>query len=102
MDFQLVLQLPGESPEDFDRLVELEEGLVDMLGNAHVVDGHDFGSGTMNIFVHTDDPAAAFDTAKRALPADVLVKLRAAYRRLDGENYIVVWPQGWPGPFEIM
>jgi hypothetical protein len=60
MKYQLVLQFFGDSLQDYDALVALEDRLIEALESAHVVDGHDFGSGEMNIFVHTNDPIAAF------------------------------------------
>ena len=56
MKYQLVLQFYASSIEDFDQLIEIEEMLESTLGNLHEVDGHDFGSGEMNIFIHTNDP----------------------------------------------
>ena len=41
-----------------DRVIE------DGLGDVGIVDGHDFGSGEMNIFVHTDNPKSAFEKIK--------------------------------------
>ena len=49
--------------EDFDRLVALEDRLIEELGEVATVDGHDFGSGEFNIFVLTDDPSTVFGKA---------------------------------------
>jgi hypothetical protein len=73
MKYQLVLQFLGDSLTDHDALIALEDRLTVALEPAHVVDGHDFGSGQMNIFVHSDDPLAAF-----AAPGNQLSQLRAA------------------------
>jgi hypothetical protein len=51
MKIQLVLELPAKTTDDFDLLIELENALIEALANRHSVDGHDFGSGTMNIFI---------------------------------------------------
>lgn len=56
MKYQLVVQL-GDSCEGSVREDMLTEELGDDLG---YVDGHDWGSGTTNIFIHTDDPESAF------------------------------------------
>ena len=68
----LVLQWPATSEADFDALISTEEallqsGLLDAYG---VVDGHDFGAGEMNIFIHTDRPLEAFQQAMRSLRTD--------------------------------
>jgi hypothetical protein len=66
---------------DFDALISMEEQLDASLGRYASIDGHDFGSGEMNLFIETDRPAEAFADA-----ADVLRggprwgDLRAAYR----------------------
>ena len=63
MKYQLVLQFAVDSMEDFDRLVALEDGLIEELDEAAVVDGHDFGSGQFNIFILTDGPMPVFGKA---------------------------------------
>jgi hypothetical protein len=63
MKYQLVLQFAADSMADFDRLVALEDRLVEELDDLTAVDGHDFGSGEFNIFILTDDPAMVFGKA---------------------------------------
>jgi hypothetical protein len=101
--YQLVLQLPGTTQSDFDLLIELEESLVEIMESAgHAVDGHDFGSGTMNIFIDTNDPAAAFLLAKRAVnPADHPL-LKAAYRSFEEDDYHLIWPENSTEEFDLM
>ena len=50
MDYQLVFQFRGDSLQDFDAMVALEDELIAELGDSANVDGHDFGAGTGNIF----------------------------------------------------
>lgn len=95
MQYILVLQWPATSDTDFDALISME-GLLDAdLPDAHgLVDGHDFGAGQMNIFVHTDRPLEAFQDAMTSLGHDPRwVGVRAAYRPADGDRYVVVWPK---------
>ena len=94
MKYQLVLQFPALSAEDFDRLVALEEKLSEALASEHDVDGHDFGSGEMNLFIHTNDPQTAFEKVKRILLSEGSAKLTAAFREMNGSTYIVLWPEG--------
>ena len=91
----LVLQWPGSSEGDFEDLLRMEDELARSLGEAEIVDGHDFGSGQMNIFIETDEPAGAFAAVETVLSqkprwADV----RAAHREAAGETYTVLWPLG--------
>jgi hypothetical protein len=95
MPYILVLQWPASSPADLDELTSMETDLEEALGDSASVDGHDFGSGEMNIFIETDRPAETFSEAVRTLQdrsrwADV----RAAYRDGTEDGYTVLWPQG--------
>jgi hypothetical protein len=91
----LVLQWPGDSKDDFDALISMEEHLGAALGRYASVDGHDFGSGQMNIFIETDRPTEAFADAANALRAGPRWgDLRAAYREAQEGPYEILWPQG--------
>lgn len=101
--YQLVLQLSGTSQQDFDVLLSLEESVVEILRNTpHEVDGHDFGSGTMNIFIDTNDPEAAFLLAKQAInPADYPL-LKAAFRSFAEDDYRLIWPENSNEEFNLI
>lgn len=91
----LVLQWPATSEDDFDVLISMEDLLQsDLLDAYGVVDGHDFGAGEMNIFIQTDRPLEAFQRAKTSLGTDTRwANVRAAYRPVGEEHYVVVWPK---------
>lgn len=95
MQFILVLQWPADSEADYDALIAIEDALERALPAAHgFVDGHDFGAGEMNIFVHTDDPLEAFGVAVSSLDAHPRwAEVRAAYRPTEGDRFILVWPE---------
>lgn len=93
MKYQLVVQFQALSMDDFDRLVTLEETLRVALEGSAEVDGHDFGSGEFNIFVHTDDPKETCERIRQIVdtpPAEH--QMRAAYRDFDEEEYTILWP----------
>ena len=93
MKYQLVLQFGAPLLEDFDRLVALEDQLLGELGDCATVDGHDFGLGQFNIFILTDEPAASFGRAHQIVRnEDIPNDMRSAYRELDGEDYVILWP----------
>src|SRR5579864_1486551 len=93
MSYQLVLQFAADTLEDYDRLVALEDRLIEELGKAATVDGHDFGLGKFNIFIFADDPATVFDQAHSVvIDLGVPNDLKSAYREMDGENFTVLWP----------
>jgi hypothetical protein len=66
---------------------------LSLVGETAEMDGHDFGSGEMNIFILTDDPVATFSLVQQT---DEFIRpskdMRAAYRRLHGEDYVCLWP----------
>jgi hypothetical protein len=65
--YQLVLQWSPLSDADYDRWLVLEETMSHGLGDVGIVDGHDIGSGEMNIFIHTDEPKRSFERAMALL-----------------------------------
>ena len=102
MKYQLVLQFRGDSLEDFDEMIALEEELAEKLGNSADVDGHDMGSGERNIFIFTSDPARTFSEARLVLErAGTLQSVTAAYRPVRGEEYTIIWPEGSKQEFKI-
>jgi hypothetical protein len=59
MKYQLALQWPASSIKDCDAMIEIEDTLTNHLSKNCEVDGHDVGSGEVNIFIHTDNPTRA-------------------------------------------
>jgi hypothetical protein len=95
MKFQVVLQWPASSVNDFDGMVEIEDLLVEKLGAHSEVDGHDFGAEETNIFVRTDEPRRTFDEIRAILSGQRLwTHARIAYRQVDGTEYRLLWPKG--------
>ncbi len=102
MKYQLILQFPDDSIQGLDALIALEDQLIEVLEPVHVVDGHDVGSGEMNIFVHTDDPLTAFACAQKLIPAGAPFEgFKAAYREFAGDSYTVIRPMGDTEPFNV-
>jgi hypothetical protein len=86
---QLVLQFTtGEDLDSFDRLIRFEEELISVVGKTAKVDGHDFGSGEMNIFILTEDPVATFTLVQRTNeyirpPEEMRARTTFAFGRLS-------------------
>ncbi len=94
MRYILVLQWPGSAAADYDALVEMEDLLESALGDSASVDGHDFGSGEMNIFLETDRPVEAFAEVVTVIGnTRRWANVRAAYRDATGERYEILWPE---------
>jgi hypothetical protein len=101
--YQLVLQLPGTTQEDFDVLVALEDAVAHALKNTlHDVEGHDFGSGTGNIFIDTNDPPSAFALVKESISITDYSMLKVAYRSFDEDNYHLIWPENSTEYFDLI
>ncbi len=95
MRFQVVLQWPAHSLSDFDEMVAVEDLLIAKLTEQSKVDGHDFGTGEMNIFIHANDPHRAFEEIQTILSGHKLwPDAVVAYRQIDGSEYTVLWPEG--------
>ena len=95
MKYQLVLQWDASSIMDYDMLIEIENALIERLKDGSKIDGHDAGSGEMNIFIHTDHPEKTFSAISVAIGTrDFWVNARVAYREFAGSDYTVLWPKG--------
>jgi len=103
MKCQLVIQFPltDSSADDFDRLLIIENELELILRDKHQVDGHDLGSGEMNMFIHTNDPSEAFVLVKNTLSEKELEIVTVAFRYMDSDVYSVIWPENFNGKFTI-
>ena len=94
MKYQLVLQWPASSIKDYDAMIEVEDALIEKLSEANDVDGHDVGSGEVNIVIRTDDPKRAFNEVKAILGSrECWVDARVAYREVAGSEYTILWPK---------
>lgn len=100
--YQLVFQFRGDSLDDYDGMIALEDDLIAEFQGVAKVDGHDMGSGEASIFILTNDPRTTFQQARLVLERrNCLQALTAAYRAVDGEHYTVIWPEGFDGGFRI-
>lgn len=102
---QLIVQLSTEALTP-DQLFEIEETLVQAFSqNRHaIVDGHDFGNGTMNIFIV---PRGSWDPVIERVKAflklrKVLSQAVIAKQHKVSEKFEVVWPVGFSGNFQLM
>jgi hypothetical protein len=93
--YQLVLQWSSASVAGgYDTLVEVEDLLIAKLRDQTKVDGHDIGSGEMNIFILTNDPKACFENVRATLQShEMLASIRVAYREVSGNKYVILWPK---------
>jgi hypothetical protein len=94
MKYQLVVQWPASSVDDYDSMIEIEDSLIEELPGDAEVDGHDAGSGQVNIFIWTDRPTKTLEDVKNILKvSDFWTGIRIAYRELERSEYTVLWPK---------
>jgi hypothetical protein len=92
MQYQVVLQLPASSIKDYDEMVELEEAIRGSLETLGIVDGHDAGSGEMNIFILTNHPMPAFERIKQILGTrDFMPDLKVAFRVVGKDEFTILY-----------
>jgi hypothetical protein len=94
MKYQLVLQWSASSIDDYDTMIAVEDALIEGLRDGSVVDGHDGGSGQVNIFILTNNPMETFGCLEGILKDhDAWPNVRIAYRDLERSEYIILWPK---------
>jgi len=92
--YQLVLQFPFSGLSDYDAMIVLEEALIAELGKKVLVDGHDAGSGEMNIVIHTNDPGHIFEKILSSHASDPLFpRMKAGYRDFESDSFTRLWPK---------
>ncbi len=103
-EYQLILQLPEDCPLTS---LDFEDEIAEALGNPndegdhpHLVDGNSYGAGTIEFFIHTSDPNAAFKLVTPLLASNgTLGMVTAAYRKLSESSFTLLWPPGYKGMF---
>jgi hypothetical protein len=95
--YQVVVEFSATTAEQFDRLQDLEGALE--FGFAEdpevLLDGHDFGMGFFNIFLHTNVPEKTFrKTLALIQSVQPDVEVRAGYRDFAEEEYVPLHPAG--------
>jgi hypothetical protein len=105
MSDQVVVQLPLSESTDFDTLISVENGLIELFKDSRgvVVDGHDIGQGRFNVFIHSDEPWPSILGRIRAFLEfrEMLENAVVATRPRDGEKYKVLWPPEYGPAFEL-
>jgi hypothetical protein len=90
MEYLLVLQLPGSQVWGYDAMVGLERRIARALGELGRVDGHDVTFGDLHVFVLTQRPIEALERLHAAAGiSDLVVDLKASYRRIDERAFEV-------------
>jgi len=95
MKYQLVLQFTGTVIPDYDSLVDLESVLIDKIqadGRA-IVNGHDFGSSEMNLFLTVDEPEIVLSQIRTQIDHPLMSRFRAGFRPVSEDGFQAIWPE---------
>ena len=101
---QVVVQLPLSESMDFDALIGIENGLIEVFKDNRGVDveRHEIGRGRFNVFMRSDEPWPSILGRIKAFLEfrEVLDNAVVAARPLDGGKYQVLWPSDYGRAFE--
>lgn len=104
MNHQLVLQFQGDDETTLEKVIELEDQLIDALqgSTAAEVDGHETGDGVTNLILLTKNAARIWEKIEPVIEdasSDDLELGVVAFRDLDGEEFTVLWPLDYDDEF---
>jgi hypothetical protein len=88
--------------DEFDWLIKIEDALIQAYSqnNRGKVDGHDFGSGVMNIFIFPKESwRSALEILIAHLKHQKALSQAVVILRTKVEKYTVVWPENFTGEF---
>ncbi len=106
MNHQLVLQFQGNDAATLEKVIELEDRLIEALnrvGGADV-DGHESGDGVTNLSLLARNPAGVWEKIESLVEAAASEDLEinaVAYRPIDGDDFTVLWPADYEGEFAL-
>lgn len=106
MKYQLVLQFQGDDEETLDKVVALEDQLIEVLEGSTLaeVDGHEEGDGALYLMIETKNPSKVWEKIEPTVEAAASENLEitaVAFRERDSEDYTVLWPADYEGEFEM-
>ena len=105
MNQQLVLQFQGEDDETLDKVIALEDRLIEAFDGSTTaeVDGHEPGEGVINLVLIAKNAAKLWEKIEPIVEAasDELDINAVAFRNLDAEEFTVLWPADYEGEFEL-
>ena len=94
--YQLVIQFPADTQVQLSDLLALEEQLEEAFTYRAdaIVDGHDFGLGEFNIFIHTDEAVEVFEEVGKMIGRlHPELPFSAGYRAFCEDTYTSLYPR---------
>jgi hypothetical protein len=105
MNHQLVLQFQGDDDDTLDKVIDLEDRLIEALGASTTaeVDGHETGDGVINLILLARNAAKVWEKIEPIVEeaSDELDINAVAFRALNGDDFTVLWPVDYEGEFEL-
>jgi hypothetical protein len=105
MNHQLVLQFQGDDDDTLDKVIALEDRLIEALdgSTAAEVDGHEPGEGVINLVLLAKNAAKVWEKIEPIVEdaSDELDINAVAFRALNTEEFTVLWPVDYDGEFEL-
>src|SRR4029078_450097 len=105
MNHHLVFQFQGDDDDTVEKVIELEDRLIDALaGSTGVeVDGHEPGDGVANLILLAKNAAKVWEKIEPIVEdaSDELDVNAVAFRTLNSEEFTVLWPVDYGGEFEL-
>jgi hypothetical protein len=105
MNHQLVLQFQGDDDDTLDKVIALEDRLIEALdgSTAAEVDGHEPGEGVINLVLLAKNAAKVWEKIEPIVEdaSDELDINAVAFRALNSEEFTVFWPVDYEGEFEM-
>jgi hypothetical protein len=105
MNHQLVLQFQGDDDDTLDKVIALEDRLIEALdgSTAAEVDGHEPGDGVINLVLLAKNAAKVWEKIEPIVEdaSDELDMNAVAFRDINAEDFTVLWPVDYEGEFEL-
>jgi hypothetical protein len=94
MTHQLVVQFNATTTEEYQRFIDLSHKIEEALPVEALLDGHDFGMGEFNIFIHTNNPKTLFEPVCEVIAREHPdLAFSAGYRSFEEDDYTAIWPR---------
>jgi len=105
MNYQLILQFQGDDEDTLEKVIELEDRLIDVLNGstAAEVDGHEPGDGVINLVLLAKNATKVWEKIEPIVEgaSDELDINAVAFRQLNAEDFTVLWPVDYEGEFQL-
>lgn len=105
MNHQLVLQFQGSDKSTLQKVISLEDQIIEALdgSTSAEVDGHELGDGVINLVLLAKNASKTWEKIEQLVEdaaSEDLEISAVAFRDLNGADFTVLWPSDFDGEFE--